>query len=557
MSLFLSQSIVNQTTHPDLADERTHAIPGIRDADPHTKIYLDTDRLSNEALLDLVTFCAGDPDANKTATAIASILRARAGDLSRPVPNFQAFEGMLLEYLRKDAIDGWVYVANHDGCFLPYLVTDIEYGGDKRVYGKQSARNEPEVILRIAAISPDSDRVEGGQQIETERIVFRPVDVVRKSVAKALEGKGVYKECPSTKESYLASMDHYQKAVVGQFAEQFRFTGKPHLKEVHHRYTTYEFLENRKVVMDYDGRCYVLDDRFHETPLLSAPHSDADEPSRTTGQIPVHPIVRVFDLKEHQFYLVNTDGLTPYEYDESLRDKLVLPDSHRELLDVLTTDIGAFVDDFIEGKSAGNVILCKGKPGVGKTLTAECYAEIKKRPLYTVHTGTLGTNASDIERNLQEVFERIKRWNCVGLLDEADIFVMARGNDIVQNSIVAVFLRTLEYFDGLLFMTSNRPDDIDEAILMRFAAIINYEAPQGEDARKVWKVMSEQFKADMSDELIAGLMDMLPEIAPRDVKMLLRRTMRLCVAKSVPLTLDAFRRSAMFQNVKIAASAAH
>ena len=32
--------------------------------------------------------------------------------------------------------------------------------------------------------------------------------------------------------------------------------------------------------------------------------------------------------------------------------------------------------------------------------------------------------------------------------DEADVFVVRRGGNLEQNAIVAVFLRTLEYFDG-------------------------------------------------------------------------------------------------------------
>lgn len=100
--------------------------------------------------------------------------------------------------------------------------------------------------------------------------------------------------------------------------------------------------------------------------------------------------------------------------------------------------------------------MCVGSPGLGKTLTAEVYAEVIERPLYSIHAGALGTNADDIEKNLRTILTRAKRWNCVLLLDEADVFVMQRGASLTQNAIVAEFLRTLEYFDGLMFMTSNR-----------------------------------------------------------------------------------------------------
>lgn len=268
-------------------------------------------------------------------------------------------------------------------------------------------------------------------------------------------------------------------------------------------------------------------------------------------RVPVHPVVKVFDLKSHEFFWVHSDNMTPYEYDKSLREKLILPPTHRDLLDVLTSDLGAFVNDFIEGKSAGNVILCKGIPGVGKTLTAEVYAELIDRPLYAIHSGSLGTTAEDIEKNLQVIFKRGKRWDCVLLLDEADVFVVQRGNNIQQNAIVAEFLRTLEYFDGLLFMTTNRPNDIDEAIISRCAAIIDYAPPSSEDAAAIWRVMATQYAADLPDQLIDELVTLFPEIAPRDIKMLFRLALRVAAAHKEPLSLSTFRRCAMFRAIKM------
>lgn len=243
--------------------------------------------------------------------------------------------------------------------------------------------------------------------------------------------------------------------------------------------------------------------------------------------------------------------MTPYVYDKSLRNKLVLPDTHKDLLNVLTTDLSAFVNDFIEGKSAGNVILCKGIPGVGKTLTAEVYAELIARPLYTIRSGSLGADAESIADNLNEIFQRAQRWNCVLLLDEADVFVAQRTNDVQQNAIVAEFLRALEYFDGLMFMTTNRPNDIDEAIISRCAAIIDYATPSPTDAAAIWLVMAEQFNVKLSAGLIGELVTLFPAIAPRDIKMLLRLALRVSMTHKQPLALDTFRRCAMFRAIKM------
>src|SRR5690606_29299054 len=105
--------------------------------------------------------------------------------------------------------------------------------------------------------------------------------------------------------------------------------------------------------------------------------------------------VRCYDLSLHESVLISTEAIEDYVYDPSIRSKLVLPESHADMLDVLTSDIDALTDDVIEGKSAGNIILAKGPAGTGKTLTAEVYAELMERPLFRVHAGSLGVTPSD------------------------------------------------------------------------------------------------------------------------------------------------------------------
>ena len=82
-----------------------------------------------------------------------------------------------------------------------------------------------------------------------------------------------------------------------------------------------------------------------------------------------------------------------------------------------------------------------GLPGVGKTLTAEVFAEIQKKPLYAVQSSQLGVEPAEIEKQLNLCFERSNRWNAVLLIDEADVYVHQRTNDLKQNSVVGTFLR--------------------------------------------------------------------------------------------------------------------
>lgn len=105
---------------------------------------------------------------------------------------------------------------------------------------------------------------------------------------------------------------------------------------------------------------------------------------------------------------------------------------------------------------------------MGKTCTAECIADLVEKPLYPITCGDLGSSADDVERNLKKHFTLASRWDCVMLLDEADVFLAQRKlEDLQRNSIVSVFLRMLEYYKGLLFLTTNRVGTFDEAFTSR------------------------------------------------------------------------------------------
>lgn len=541
MSLTVSAELVAATQTPLLESYRTHAKRMSVDRD----FEIDTNKLNSEGLLDLIAAAKTVGD-NKTARAVESISLARVGKFDKPVPNFKAFKGVLEAFLKADSIDGWIYVTGDDGKLYPQLVTAVSYD-DGMSYGRGTGNPS----VRIHTISYGFHRdgnYKTGFGIYQATHSFSPQSVANRRLADILSAEGIYKETRALRDAHIASLDRHYKVTQGAFAKQFRVNGAVcHFENDNYSRRGLELL-GRRVIHDLDAKDYGSAQRHAESYIF-----DEDADAGGVGPVPEHPVVKVFDLRTHEFFWVHADNMTPYEYDKSLREKLILPPTHRDLLDVLTTDLGAFVNDFIEGKSAGNVILCKGIPGVGKTLTAEVYAELIDRPLYAIHSGELGTTAEDVEKNLRVIFQRGKRWDCVLLLDEADVFVVQRGNNIEQNAIVAEFLRTLEYFDGLLFMTTNRADDIDEAIISRCSAIIDYAPPNANDAAAIWRVMASQYKADLSDELIIQLVQPFPEIAPRDIKMLFRLALRVSAVHKETLALGTFRRCAMFRAIKMKA----
>lgn len=539
MSLTLSLTLLQATSSSVFKMHTRHM--GHDDWD--REVLIDTAMLGDEGIEELLQAAQSVDDA-KAARALRAIKQAREGMFSHPVPSFKAFKGVLEAFLAHGIIDGWIYVTGPDGQLYPELVTAIEYSDGRRAYGKP----RPSVtIITMAYGDTDSDR-ERLVQVHLNRHDFEPHDVVNKRIGDILADVGIFKETQDLRQAHDRSMDRYRNSVMSEFSKQFRVTGRVRFFEKDDYARRGQSLEARRVIHDLPVS-ELGPVKFHTESVLFKEPSDGDVSA--AGVIPQYPVVRVFDLRAHEFFWVHSDFLEPYEYDHSLRDKLVLPATHRDLLDVLTTDLSAFTSDIIEDKSAGNVILCKGVPGVGKTLTAEVYAELTNTPLYVIRCGELGTTAKDIEGSLQAVFQRSKRWGCVLLLDEADVFVARRGDNIQQNAIVAEFLRALEYFDGLLFMTTNRPDDIDDAIISRCIAVIDYVVPQAADAAAIWRVMADQFRVSLGEGLVSQLVLMFPEIAPRDIKMLLRLALRVAAADGGALSPELFRRCAMFRAIKM------
>jgi SpoVK/Ycf46/Vps4 family AAA+-type ATPase len=120
-----------------------------------------------------------------------------------------------------------------------------------------------------------------------------------------------------------------------------------------------------------------------------------------------------------------------------------------------------------------------------------------------------------------------------------------------MNAVVGVFLRVLEYFNGLLFLTTNRIDDIDEAIVSRCIALIRFYPPDAVARRKIWSVMCEQFALDVDDALLDQLVTTFATASGRDIKGLAKLTSKYCHHKKVAPTRDVFMRCAIFRGLDL------
>ncbi|KAF5549496.1 aaa family atpase [Fusarium mexicanum] len=225
-----------------------------------------------------------------------------------------------------------------------------------------------------------------------------------------------------------------------------------------------------------------------------------------------------FVLKDRKWAVVDINNITELpESTSEAWDSLVLPGGHKEMVYSLvqshfrSKNLGVaeveMQTDLIRGKGKGLIILLHGAPGVGKTSTAECVADLCKRPLYPITCGDLGITAVEVETRLKRIFVQAQKWECVLLLDEADVFLSERTNNVKHNSLVSVFLRILEYYKGILFLTTNRVGRMDEAFRSRVHVSLYYPPLNEKSTLDIFKIniqrtgkrMGEKMKVDDAD----------------------------------------------------------
>lgn len=100
---------------------------------------------------------------------------------------------------------------------------------------------------------------------------------------------------------------------------------------------------------------------------------------------------------------------------------------------------------------------------------------------------------------MEKNFSLANKWGSILLLDEADVFLARRTpQDFIRNGLVAVFLRVLEYYAGILFLTTNRIGDFDEAFSSRIHVSLHYPELDAQSALEIfdlnWKLMEARFR---------------------------------------------------------------
>ncbi|KAH9205623.1 hypothetical protein DL95DRAFT_490425 [Leptodontidium sp. 2 PMI_412] len=182
-----------------------------------------------------------------------------------------------------------------------------------------------------------------------------------------------------------------------------------------------------------------------------------------------------YSFREKDWGTYAVDKLFKVEFQKTSFDKLVMNKHYKDV-------VRAMVASHVEKDTNQLKDLVKGK-GQG----AECIADLYERPLIAITCGDIGTNPDVLEAKLQDVFRQAEEWGAVLLLDEADVFLAERNlESLERNALVSIFLRTLEYFNGILFLTTNRIGTLDEAFQSRLHVTLGLSALSVEDRKSVW-----------------------------------------------------------------------
>ncbi|KAL6818937.1 P-loop containing nucleoside triphosphate hydrolase protein [Trichoderma sp. SZMC 28013] len=203
-------------------------------------------------------------------------------------------------------------------------------------------------------------------------------------------------------------------------------------------------------------------------------------------------VIGCYDLKNKNRYLVSINNLQAVDWNEDVMKHLVMDERKKHMLKGLVLhhsnrDPHHETGDLIAGKGQGLVILLHGPPGVGKTLTAESIAEAVRKPLVAMSIGEMVWDETQLQERLKSEFQRAIDWNAVLLLDEADVVLEARSfEDVRRNGIVSIFLRELEYYQGILFLTTNRVSTMDTAFHSRIQIGISFSSMSSETRAQVW-----------------------------------------------------------------------
>ena len=309
----------------------------------------------------------------------------------------------------------------------------------------------------------------------------------------------------------------------------------------------------KKLVKDSDDEIYVVEihEEHNSNEIKRIDGNDEVNPENFKDEeyLIASPVVLGFSFGHKMWMEFDIAGLSEIQWNEGAFDSLVIPHDQKDVVKALVEShsysASKNIDDVIQGKGQGLVAVLHGPPGTGKTLTAEGIAELLKKPLYMVSVGELGIKGGDLEKNFSQIIDIAHCWGALLLLDEADVFLEKRElHDISRNALVSIFLRLLEYFHGILFLTTNRVVTFDEAFASRIHIGLRYGELSLKAKKNVWRLFIDKVRKlgdgievdEFSEEQYAKLSQY--QLNGREIKNSVRTAQSLATIEKKSLSME-------------------
>ncbi|TMI64907.1 MAG: ATP-binding protein [Bacteroidetes bacterium] len=160
----------------------------------------------------------------------------------------------------------------------------------------------------------------------------------------------------------------------------------------------------------------------------------------------------------------------------------------------------------------GYKALFYGPPGTGKTLTAGLLGKLANLDVYRVDLSMVVSKyIGETEKNLEKVFAKAEDKNWILFFDEADALFGKRtsisdAHDKYANQEIAYLLQRLEDYNGLVILSSNMRNNVDEAFGRRLQSIIHFPMPRHKERLQLWQnsfSTKTVFSEDINLDLIA------------------------------------------------------
>jgi hypothetical protein len=332
---------------------------------------------------------------------------------------------------------------------------------------------------------------------------------------------------PINEEELIRLTERGRKLIkYGLSATYANYTGSMFRKT---QYGNYKFKADGRIMIDPTGF-------KRKVPNYSYPNNPIDCESVPDDLLFMcSPFVLGFSFSTKEWGEFYVDNISDIVFDEKAFDYLVLNEDIKSMIHALITNVNGTFADIITKKSGGLIFALSGSPGIGKTLTAESISEFLKKPLYSITVGELGVNPKDLETKLNDILEIAYAWDAIILLDEADIFMEKRSaNDITRNAMVSIFLRLLERYQGIMFLTTNRLDEFDPAFKSRISISIEYKNMTPETRAKIWVNLLNASEILLNLEEINSLSEY--DLNGRQIKSCIR--MAQCLANDLKQTIS-------------------